>query len=259
MPVDTRIRTVIVDDENHARDRLRQLLEPEADFELVDECANGRLAIAAIDRHSPDVVFLDVQMPRVDGFAVCRSITVSPPPLFVFVTAFDQHALRAFEVHAIDYLLKPFDRERFQQALSHVREQVRRARGGAADTRVAEMLAAWQKDRRRPDRLAFKADGKVVFVRVGDLDWAEADGNYVRLHTRAGTHHFRETLTALEQQLPAESFLRISRSQLVNVDRIKEVEPLFYGDATVVLHDGTKLSLSRHYRERLDQWLARPR
>ncbi len=253
------LRTLIVDDEAHARARLRHALKDEPDFVLVGECANGREALEAIRREQPDLVFLDIQMPRLTGFDVCAQLGEggAPVPFIIFCTAYDQYALKAFEVHAIDYLLKPFDRERFNQALDHARAQCRRAKNTPANPRLADLLKDLHAGSERRDRLVFKQDGCVVFVRTETIDWLEADGNYVRLHCGSETHYVRETLASLEAQLSAEKFMRLSRSTLVNLDRVKEFQPLFYGDYSVLLLNDVKLSMSRSYRDRLEKMLAR--
>ncbi len=253
-----KIRTLIVDDEAPARSRLRQLLKDEPDFELIGECANGRQALAAIEQHRPDLVFLDVQMPRLNGLEVCQTAAAAGPmPRIVFVTAYNQYALQAFEVHAIDYLLKPFDRERFQKTLEHARKQIQQGQTGPINDQVLSLLKASMEGAQKQDRLAFRIDGRVVFIRSEDFAWLEADGNYVQLHTAGATHHLRDTLSSLEAQLPASSFLRISRSHMVNLDRVREIQPLFYGDHVVILHDGTRLNLSRNFRDRLERILMR--
>jgi two-component system LytT family response regulator len=251
------IRTLIVDDEAHARARIRQLLKDEADFEIVGDCANGRLALEAIRREKPDLLFLDVQMPRLTGFDVCAELSASGDvmPLVIFCTAYDQYALKAFEVHAIDYLLKPFDRERFRKTLEHARARIREAAG--SPPQFATFLADLKAVQDRPARLAFKCDGRVIFLRTEEIHWLESEGNYVKLHTPGGAHLLRETLTGLEEQLPAERFMRLSRSVIVNLDRVKEVQPLFYGDHVVILLDGTKLTLSRTHKDRLEKLLER--
>jgi len=253
------IRALIVDDEAHARTRIRHALEDEPDFELIGECGNGREAIAVIRREKPDLLFLDIQMPGLNGFEVCAQLggEGAPTPFIIFCTAYDQYALKAFEVHAIDYLLKPFDRERFRQALAHARAQIRRGQDAPPDQRLVELLRSLRDGAKPDDRLVFKEDGRVVFVRLEAIDWLEADGNYVRLHCGAESHYVRDTLSGLEGQLPSDKFMRISRSALVNLDRVKEFQPLFYGDYAVILHTGTKLTLSRNYRDRLEQLLKR--
>ena len=254
-----KIRTLIVDDEAPARSRIRRLLKDESDFEIAGECANGRQAVAAIQRLRPDLVFLDVQMPRLGGFEVCAALNGEAMPLVVFVTAYDQYALQAFEVHAIDYLLKPFDRERFQKSLRHAREQLRRGDTESSEQRLTALLQDLSPGAKTLQRLAFKANGRVIFIRTEEIDWIEADGNYVNLHAAGALHHLRETISGLEAQLLAEHFMRISRSVIVNLDRIKELQPLFYGDYAVILQNNTRLAMSRNYRDRLEKWLARQR
>lgn len=254
-----KIRVLIVDDEAPARTRIRHALKDEVDFKLVGECANGREAIEAIRRDPPDLVFLDIQMPRLSGFDVCAQLSDhgQPLPFIIFCTAYDQYALKAFEVRAIDYLLKPFDRERFQQALAQARTQLRRAQPAPPDPRLTELLHDLRAGLRHDDRLVFKQDGRVILVHASAIDWLEADGNYVRIHCGSEAHYVRETLAGLEAQLPLEKFMRVSRSVLVNLDRIKEFHPLFYGDYTVLLQSGAKLTLSRTYRARLEKLLQK--
>jgi len=250
-------RTLIVDDEPLARERLRQLLAGEADIELVGECADGREAVAAIRETSPDLVFLDVQMPELTGFEVLEQVHGGRLPVIVFVTAHDQFALKAFEVHALDYLLKPFDRDRFQTALRRALDHIRRNQTGELDQRLSALLQDLKPPARPLDRLAVKSSGRVVLVRVDDIDWVEAADNYVELHVGAESHLHRETMADLEQMLPPARFMRISRSAIVNVDRIKELQPLFHGEYAVILRNGTRLTLSRSYREKLDQLLGK--
>jgi two-component system LytT family response regulator len=244
---------MIVDDEALARERLRQLLRVEADIEIVSECSHGREAVAAIKKESPQLVFLDVQMPELDGFGVLEEIRDGTMPVVVFVTAHDKFALKAFEVHAVDYLLKPFDKERFQTALKKARGHLKRAEGGGLNERLAELLADLRPEGRHPDRLAVKAGGRVLFVRTAEIDWVEAADNYLSLHVGSESHLMRETMTALESRLDPKQFIRISRSTMVNVERIKELQPMFHGDYVVILRDGTKLNLSRGYRDKLQQ------
>ncbi len=251
------ISVVIVDDEEPARSRLRQLLKDQRDFRIVEECANGRQAVASIQKHRPDVAFLDVQMPRMTGFDICHALAPDELPVVVFVTAYDQFALQAFEVHAVDYLLKPFDRERFHNCLQHIRTQVQRGREQPASSDLKALLAEIRGKDKQLERIAVKNEGRVVFVRVDEIDWIEADGNYVHLHAGTTKHFLRETLTALETQLPEQRFMRISRSTIVNVDRIKELQSLFYGDFAVILNNGEKLTLSRTYRDRVESLMGR--
>ena len=248
-----KIRTLIVDDEALARERLRQLLGAEPDIEIVAECVHGREAVAAIKRESPQLVFLDVQMPELDGFGVLEKIQGEKMPVVVFVTAHDKFALKAFEVHAIDYLLKPFDRERFQTALNKARAHLRQSESKGLDERLSALLADLKPEARHPDRIAVRTSGRVLFVRTAEIDWVEAADNYVSLHVGCESHLLRETMTALEGRLDAKQFIRISRSTMVNVERIRELQPMFHGDYVIILRDGTKLSLSRGYRDKLQE------
>jgi two-component system LytT family response regulator len=251
------LRVLLVDDEVAARARLRQMLRQEPDFDIVGECANGRQALDAIRTQHPDLVFLDIQMPGLNGLEVCRALEPASLPRVVFVTAYDRYAIEAFEVHAIDYLLKPFDQERFRKTLAHARQQLQPEAGGMANARILALLHDLQSAPTRADRLAFKSDGRVVFVRLDEIEYIEAEGNYAKIHIPGGTHLLRETMSALEGQLPPEQFLRLSRSVIVNLDRVKEVQPLFYGDHVVILRNGTRLTLTRSHRDRLDALLVR--
>ena len=246
-----KIRTLIVDDEPLARGRLRQLLEAEAEIELIGECADGAEAVAAIQKSSPDLVFLDVQMPELDGFGVLDAIGSQPMPVIVFVTAHDKFALRAFEVHAVDYLLKPFDRERFQAALRHATEQARNKAAGIHTEPQATVLTQLRPSTKPLDRLAVKSGAHIVWVPLADIDWIESADNYVELHVGPKSHLLRETLNALEERLPAEKFVRISRSAMVNPLRIKELRRMLYGGYEIRLINGATLTLSRRYRDKL--------
>jgi two-component system, LytTR family, response regulator len=243
-----KIRTLLVDDEALARARLRQLLQNEPDIEIIGECADGREAVAALKKTAPELVFLDVQMPELDGFGVLEAVGQDHAPVIVFVTAHDRFALRAFEVHAVDYLLKPFDRQRFQKALRRAVEQVRNRDQSAIRRRQSALLADWQSS-----QLAVKSAGHVVWVKLEAIDWIGSADNYAELHVGAKSHLLRETLGALEARLAPEKFVRISRSAIVNTQRIKELHRLFYGSYELVLHDGTRLTLSRRHRNKLKQ------
>jgi two-component system LytT family response regulator len=246
-----KLRTLIVDDEALARQRLRQLLEAEPEIEIIGECADGREAVAAIRGTSPDLVFLDVQMPELDGFGVLEALASQPMPLIVFVTAYDKFALRAFEVHAVDYLLKPFDRERFQAALRHALEQARNKAAGLHTQPQAAVLTQLRPHTQPLDRLAVKTGPHIVWVPLDDIDWIESADNYVELHTGPSSHLLRETLNALEERLPPEKFVRISRSAMVNPQRIKALRRLLYGGYEIRLLTGATLTLSRRYRHKL--------
>jgi two-component system LytT family response regulator len=250
------IRTLIVDDEPLARQRLGDLLRGEPGVEVVGECGDGREAIAAIRRDAPDLVFLDVQMPAPDGFGVIQAVGAERMPAVVFVTAYDRYALQAFEVQALDYLLKPFDRERFRKALDRARAQVERARAGDLGDRLAALLDEVHPDRRPAERLVIKSGGRVLFLRTAEIDWVEAAGNYLRLHVGTEVHLLRETMNGLEARLDPDQFLRIHRSTLVNVERVREIQPLFHGDYVILLQDGTELAMSRGYRQKLQRFLG---
>jgi two-component system LytT family response regulator len=252
------IRTLLVDDEAPARSRLRHLLKDQAGFTIVGEAANGRLAVEAIRGGGVELAFIDVQMPGLTGIEVCAEVGAEAMPAVVFVTAYDRFALQAFEVHALDYLLKPIDRERFQRTLALLRSRLRgTGRAEHPDQKLLALLDELQRGRTGVGRLAIKVDGRVIFVRTSEIDWLEAEGNYVKLHVGAANHLFRETLSALETDLPSDQFLRISRSVIVNLDAVKELQPLFYGDYTVLLRGGGQLTLSRNYRDRVERLLAR--
>jgi two-component system, LytTR family, response regulator len=251
-----KIRSLVVDDEAHEWARLRHLLKQEPDVRIVAECAGGVEAVEALRRGGLDLVFLDIQMPVVNGFEVCARVGVAHLPLVVFVTAYDQYALQAFEVHAVDYLLKPVALDRLHAALDHVRSRLHAGGRETVDLRLAELLAELRTPR-APERWAFKIDGRVVLIDKTEVDWLEADGNYVQVHTAGHTHMVRETLGALEAELPAGQFSRISRSIVVNLAAVRELQPLFYGDYAVLLKNGTRLTLSRSHRECVERLLAR--
>jgi len=254
-----RIRTIIADDEELARRGLRALSQRCEDLELICECRNGREALEAIHRHRPELVFLDVQMPGKTGFDVISALGDGQRPHVVFVTAYDKFALRAFEVHALDYLLKPVNEERFDAAVARVREamshatdsaMIQRVRQVAVDLQVvpASLMAS------AIDRLPIKAnDGRIMVIRVFDIDWIEADGDYVSVHAKGKTWLIRETIAAMELRLALSGFVRIHRSTLVNAERVKELRPRDKGEYTVVLNDGTELKLTRNYRASVER------
>jgi two-component system LytT family response regulator len=283
-----KIRTLIVDDEPLARRNLRVLLEKDPQIEIVDECRNGREAVKAINTLSPDLIFLDIQMPEWDGFDVLGRVAPEQIQAIVFVTAFDQYALKAFEVHALDYLLKPFDDERFAFALRRAKAQIE----GREIHRLSKRLLALLKERENQrdtsganssgfhagganlsgvhsaganlsglhpggaknylSRLMIKTAGRVVLLKVGEIDFIEADGNYAKLHVGRKSHLLREKMHDLEGRLDPAQFVRIHRSIIVNLDRIKELHPHLNGDYIVVLEDGRQLRLSRTRRENLE-------
>src|SRR5688572_8835260 len=252
-----KIRTLIVDDEPLARRNLRVLLEKDPQIEIVDECRNGREAVKAINSLSPDLIFLDIQMPELDGFDVVARVGPEQIQAIIFVTAFDQYALKAFEVHALDYLLKPFDDERFGFALRRAKSQIEAREINRISKRLLALLEERESQRAEGDkgyltRLMIKASGRVVLLKVGEIDYIEADGNYAKLHVGRKAHLLREKMHDLEGRLDPAQFVRIHRSVIVNLDRIKELHPHFNGDYIVVLEDGRQLRLSRTRRENLE-------
>lgn len=251
-----KIRALIVDDEPPARELIATLLRDEPDVEIVGQCPNGRKAVAAIERLAPDLAFLDVRMPGLDGFGVLAELPVERWPLIVFVTAYDEHAVRAFEVHALDYLLKPFEYDRLRQSLQRARAKLTQRDGASEQTRLLSLLESLQSRSQSWDRIVVRETGRVTFLKPDEIDWVEAEGNYVCLHVGAKSYLLRETMADAEARLAARKFIRVSRSALVNLERIKEWQPLFHGDSVLILKDGTRLTVSRVYREKLDQVVA---
>jgi two-component system, LytTR family, response regulator len=248
-----RIRALVIDDEPLARALIREMLATDPDAEIVGECANGRDAIEAIQSLSPDLIFLDVQMPELGGFEVIESLRHTDLPAIIFVTAYDQYALRAFEVHALDYLLKPFDRERFNLAWERARSRVLEGRVKERDEQLMALLKELRASTQYIERLVIKAEGRVFFLDVDDIYYIEAEGNYVGVHNGQRSYLLRETIGGLESQLDPKKFLRIHRSAIVRIDKIKELQPWFHGEYRVILEGGKQLTLSRNYRARLQQ------
>jgi two-component system LytT family response regulator len=278
------MRVLIVDDEPIARRRISRLLRLEGDVEVVDEVGSGNEALAAIREAHPDLVFLDVQMPDMDGFAVVKELGTDALPAIVFVTAYNEYAVKAFDVNAVDYILKPFDPERFRSAFQRARSHLEQKSSAEAGRRIkalleevlgeerAQAIAAASSANggagagaghasaprtRHLDRLMVKHDGRVYFVKVSDVDWFEAAGNYVRVHVGRVSHLIRETMHGIESQLDPNTFARIHRAVIVNLDRIRELQPWFAGDYIVILRDGRQLKLSRTYREALQARMHR--
>jgi two-component system, LytTR family, response regulator len=243
-----KLKVIVVDDEPLARERIRTLLAPEPDVQLVAECANGPDALTAIRRETPDLVFLDIQMPEMDGFQMLRALG-SPLPLVIFVTAFDEHAVRAFEAQALDYLLKPFKPARLRASLDRAREQLSRRQPDEITKQLAALLESRANAGGYLTRIAVRDRDRLHFVKTSDIDWLEASGNYVIVHSGRENHVLRETLTALEAQLSPREFLRLSRSAIVKLDRVRHVEPTFNDEHVVVLTDGTRIPLTRGVRE----------
>src|SRR6476659_3467806 len=239
------IRVLLVDDEPLARDMLREMLQGDPQVQIVGESCNGREALEAIRTESPDLIFLDVQMPEVGGFEVLASLQKEKIPYVIFVTAYDQYAVRAFEVQALDYLLKPFDQERFDVSWQRAKAQLLRDRNGGMDQRILTLLQV------------IKAAGRIYFLETNEIDWIEAEGNYVSVHSAKKTHLLRETISSLEAQLDPKKFVRIHRSSIVRLDFIQELQPWFHGEYRVILKDGTQLTLSRNHRDKLQEALGK--
>jgi two-component system LytT family response regulator len=257
-----KIRTLLVDDEPLARRNLRVLLKDDDEVEIVGEAGSGPEALALIGEHSPDLVFLDIQMPEMDGFGVLEQMEAEQVPVIVFVTAFDRYALRAFEFHALDYLLKPFDDARFEKALRRAKRQIEQRAIKDLSGRLVALLEGrdapaqqQQPSAKYLTRLLIKSAGRVSFLKVDEIDWIGAEDYYVKLHVGRKGHLLRETMGELESKLDPSKFARVHRSSIVNLDRVKELHQHFNGDYLVVLHDGTELKLSRSRREQFQALL----
>jgi two-component system LytT family response regulator len=256
-----RIRALIVDDEKPARRRLAELLRRESDVDVIGEARDGAEAVALVRAHSPDLMFLDIQMPDLDGFAVLAALDPEQAPVTVFVTAYDRYAIQAFEARALDYLLKPFSDQRFEAALRRAIQFVRSRGGSGGHQPLGALLddrAAADPETRYLERLVLKSSGRVTFVGVEDVDWIEAAGMYVTLHAGPREHLYRSSLAHLLQRLDPKRFVRVHRSVAVNTERIRELQPRSHGDYTVVLKGGTELVMSRGFRPQFEHWLRQP-
>ncbi|TAN49152.1 MAG: response regulator transcription factor [Rhodospirillales bacterium] len=249
----TPIRALVADDEAFARQRILQLLRQEPDFQVVRECAHGGETVEAIRELKPDVVFLDIQMPELDGFGVLEAIGPERMPLTIFATAFDQHAMQAFEVSALDYLLKPIDPDRMAKALARARAMLRGTQPDGLRLQLETLLAAGNQSDAHLTRVLVKHDEHHVFVKAGDIQWIEAEDNYVRLHVEGTSHLLRMSMATLLSRLDPKEFRRIHRSSIVNLDQIHEVHPWFSGDHVVIMKDGTRLTMSRTYRDQFKE------
>lgn len=252
------IRTLIVDDEPLARSRLRRLLAGDNSIKVVAECVDAFDAVSAIQDESPDLVFLDIQIPEKDGFAVIDEVGVDKMPYTIFVTAYEQYAIRAFEVDALDYLLKPYSEERFLKALERAKRQLSNSSATEIEKHILEAV---EQLRARPDyleRILIKTRGRFFFLMVNEVGWIKSEGNYLRLHVRHNSYLIRDTVHNLLSQIDPKRFLRINRATIVNVQMVKELVQIGHGDYNVILKDGTKLNLSRHYRENLGRFETWP-
>lgn len=252
---DRHLRVLLVDDEPLARQKMRLFLADQPDVDIVGECEDGPTAIEDILRLRPDLVFLDVQMPGTDGFEVLEAVRPEYLPEVIFVTAHDSYALKAFDIHALDYLLKPFDRERFLRSLSRARATLAERADGSLGVRVVQLLDRLDASRRHLTRFVVRMGGRVYFLRAADVDWLEAEGNYVVLHAGKEKHLIRDTMCRLEARLDPAKFVRIHRSTIVNVERIKELRSTLDGELVIVLEDGSKLAVSRGFRDGLQRLL----
>ena len=261
------LRALIVDDERLARETLRLLLENHKQVEIVGECENGRDAVATLQREKLDLVFLDIQMPEMNGFEVIENVGADKMPVVIFVTAYDQYALQAFEAQALDYLLKPFDDERFEQALERATERIRQQHVGELSTKLVDLISS----RTDPEslqannepqtgaylqRIMIKERGSMFFIKVEEVDWVEAAGDYVSIHAGAKAHLLRETMSGLMKKLDPRQFVRIHRSSIVKVDSIRELKPYFHGDYIIILKNGKELKLSRRYWDQVEKVLG---
>ena len=247
-----KLKALIVDDQAMAREHLRRLLKDEPDIEVVGQCASGKEAVEAVRKQAPDVIFLDVQMPGMSGFDVLAQLKGGKKlPAVIFVTALNDFAVKAFEVHALDYLIKPADPARLKDAIERAKTQLSERQTGQITEQLANLLEDLKKGSHGAERLTVKSEGRVLIIKTDDVSWIEAADNYVKLHVGAESHLVRETMNAIEARLSPEKFLRISRSTIVNVERIKELQPLFHGEYVVILRDGTRLTLTRNYRDKL--------
>lgn len=241
-----KIRTVVVDDEPLARRRILSLLKSDASFEVVGECGSGEAAVETILSVKPDLVFLDVQMPSLDGFGVLQAIAPVHMPLIIFVTAFDQYAVQAFDAHAADYLLKPFRLERFREALKRARQQLEQ---GYDNQKLLALVRQFNADH---ERIVIRTEGRIVFLKAAEIDWIQAAANYVHVHCREQNYSVREKISSLEEVLPANKFMRIHRSIIVNLDKVREIQPCGAGEFIVLLNSGRELPLGRTYRQAVE-------
>jgi|HubBroStandDraft_5_1064220.scaffolds.fasta_scaffold108534_2 two-component system LytT family response regulator len=256
---ETVVRTVIADDERLARKKLRLLLDSEPEVKVVAECTDGRQAVTAIRTHRPDLLLLDIQMPDLDGFQVLAELSPAEMPVVIFTSAYDQYAIRAFQAHALDYLLKPFDQDRLHQALGRVRQELQKSQDREITHRILQLLSQVRSQNasapESDDRLIIKAKGRVVFLNLEEIDWVEAAANYVRLNVGKESYLFRETITGISERLNPNHFIRIHRSAIVNARKIKELIPVNSGEYIVVLKSGKELSCSRGYRSALQRMI----
>lgn len=249
-----KIRTLIIDDMDLARERIQRVLSLDTEIEIIGECVDGKQAVETIERLEPDLVFLDIQMPEMSGFEVLENIKVKKMPIVIFVTAYDEFALRAFEFHAFDYLLKPFEIERMQSTIARTKELLKN-KTSDFNQRLSDLLKTFKESRNYMKRMAIKSRGKTVFLMVDEIDYIVSDGNYLYIHAGKQNHLIRASLQYFETKLDPEKFVRIHRSTIVNFNSIKEMHPLFNGDQLIIMKDNKELNLSRKYRDKLNNLL----
>ncbi len=256
------VRAIIVDDEPLARDKIVMHLRDEPEIEVVTECGDGQEAVQAIRKFAPDLVFLDVQMPVLDGFGVLQALADDAVPAVIFVTAFDKYAIKAFEVHALDYLLKPFDAQRFQNALRRVKAYLMKDNSQQLHEKLLTLLQTLptntndRTDTKYLDRLVVKSQGRIFFLKTEEIEWIEAAGNYVRLHVEGKSHLVRETMARLEEKLDPAKFTRVHRSFMVRLDSVRDFQPWFNGDFVLTLRTGQQITSGRSYRKKLTELLS---
>lgn len=251
--METKIKAIVVDDEPLACKRLKKLLSEDDEIEVVAVCENGMEAIEQINNKEPDLVFLDIQMPEISGFDVLQNID-GEMPVTIFVTAYDEYALKAFEVHALDYLMKPFKEERFRNSLNRAKETIEQGKEMLVNDKIDDLLKYLDPDQEPLSRILVKSSDRYFFINDNEIDWIESEGNYVRIHTGDKSYLIRETMINMEAKLDSDTFFRIHRSTIINVDKVKEMEPWFHGDYKVIMYNGEKLTLSRNYKELLKRF-----
>lgn len=252
-----KIRVCIIDDEPIACRRIERLLTEDQEIEIICVCNDGESAVESIEKLNPDLIFLDIQMPEMNGFEVLKSLNIELMPHVIFVTAYDRYAIQAFEVHALDYLLKPFDKKRFHQALKRAKAQVLQDQERSSNRELVALLKEMKSQSHYLERLIIKSKGRVSFLKTEEIDWIEAQGKYVMIHAGEEAHLIRDAMNNLETELDPKKFVRIHKSAIVNIDQIKELHPLVHGDFRVILRDSTELTISRRYREKVDELLGK--
>lgn len=252
--MDKKIKTVVVDDEPLACKRLEKLIKEDEEIELISTCANGEEAIRQINEEQPDLVFLDIQMPEINGFDVLQNIEQGKVPLIIFVTAYDEYALKAFEVHALDYLMKPFKKERFFESLNRAKKALKKNNRAVINNKIENLLEFLEPARGSLSRILVKSSGRYFFLKTTDIDWIESAGNYVRIHSGGNNYLIRETMINMEKKLDSDTFFRIHRSTIINVNKVKELEQWFHGDYQVIMYNEEKLTMSRNYKELLEKF-----